>query len=353
MLKYILTIVMVVLIAGCIFKEEKTGNLNIAIAWPDKQIKNLKMIPDNCSKVFISMYKYDQGYETAGSNVIEKEVVRNSLDSKTEITIENIEEGNWSVSVILKDSADNYIISVYKSIEICNGENSFEAVFGAPNVPYIYTNVGSIATTDTAVILNWQSVTANFPTGSATYDLLNSIKYYIYFGENYDLTESDILNSEEIISTQGGIYMQYTSMPAIEAGKTYYYKIKAENSEGSNESYMGEFYVKNDVPLPTPISPSGNITEGTLTKFEWSVTDDIEGDNNYYIYVVRTPYAGGSYETKNFPETGGYINTTQYTLSSSEMSWFTTGYYYEWYVEIIDKNGNTDGPIATFDILAP
>jgi len=33
------------------------------------------------------------------------------------------------------------------------------------------------------------------------------------------------------------------------------------------------------------------------------------------------------------------------------MSWFTTEYYYEWYVEIIDKNGTTDGPKDGFEII--
>ena len=60
MAKYLITIIILILIAGCIFKDEnKKGTLNFSITWPEKSIKT-KAIPSTCEKIIISLYKYGE-----------------------------------------------------------------------------------------------------------------------------------------------------------------------------------------------------------------------------------------------------------------------------------------------------
>ncbi len=287
-------------------------------------------------------------YDMAEHKPIEKEIVRGENQLTSNVKIEDIETGEWSVSIMLKDITENTILSTYKMIEIKEGENNLEVIFGIPQIPYEPSD-GTSVTTDSAVILELNSVGANFPTTSSIYSELNSIKYYVYFGEDYNLNEKNILNTnQEIKSTESGIMLEYSSLPTLEAGKTYYWKIKAENSQGSSESYIRTLKIKNMVPLPVPITPSG-IVVGTLSEFTWSVANDIEGDNQYQIFVSRDPVAGGTMESMTFPSTG-YITSKNYTLTSTEQNWFTIGYDYNWYVMITDSNGTTVGGNATFQM---
>lgn len=349
MIKYFITLIVLVFLAGCIFNGEKgKGELNIAVVWPEKNSRVSRAIPENCTKVFISMMKYDM----AGHKIIEKEIARAENQLTSNVKIEEIDTGEWSVSVMLKDSADNTILSIYKMIEIKEGENSLEVVFGIPLTPYdLYPADGTLVTTDSSVILEWNSVGANFPTTSSIYSELNSIKYHVYFGESYNLTEKDIINTnQEIKSTESGIRLQYTNLPVLEAGKTYYWQIKAENREGISESYIKNFRVKNSVSAAVPTTPSGIVLKDSLNKFAWSVSDDIEGDNKYKIVVTKMPLTGGTSTNITFPSTG-YIETLEYNLSTEEKLWFDTGYDYSWKVIITDINGETEGPIENFEIF--
>jgi hypothetical protein len=349
MIKYFITLILLVFIAGCIFNDDKgKGELNIAVIWPEKNSKISRAIPENCKKISILIMKYGIG----GHKMIEKEIARGENQLTSNIKIEDIETGEWSISIMLKDIADNTILSTYKMIQIKEGENNLEIIFGTPQTPYeLYPTNNALVTTFSAVRFEWRSIGADFPTTSSIYSELNSIKYYVYFGEDYNLDEKNILNiNQEIKSTESGIMLDYSNIPILEAGKTYYWKIKAENREGSSESSINSFRVKNSVPVAIPITPSGIILKDSLNQFVWSVSDDIEGDNKYRIVLTKLSPTGGLPINITFPSTG-YIETLEYNLSTEEKLWFDTGYDYNWNVIITDINGETQGPTENFEIF--
>ena len=350
MAKYLITIIILILIAGCIFKDEnKKGTLNFSITWPEKSIKT-KAIPSTCEKIIISLYKYG---EESNELSIEKEIIRESSKTTENVTIEDLEKGKWDLSVTAYDINGNSLAYIFELIDIKEGSNSYEAVFGMPLKTYQSNPIsGAAINIDTAVTLNWYSVKSNYTTADA---ILDTINYKIYFGESADLTDVDILNKDTVLtSTQQSVYMTYSNLPVLEQGKTYYWKIKSENSIGAVFGPTASFRIKNIVEQPVNVAPTSGaaIASGELAEFVWSVASDLEEDNNYQVIVERTPIAGGATETKYFPETG-YITNTTYTLNITEQSWFIYGYYYYWYVVINDMNGETAGTSTGFIISAP
>lgn len=349
MAKYFITIIILILMAGCIFKEEnRKGTLNFSITWPEKSIKT-KLIPSSCEKIKISLYKYG---EYTNELSIEKEIMRNYSKTTENIIIEDLEKGKWDLSVAACDINGNTLAYIFEVIDIEEGENSFNAIFGMPSKVYQANPIsGAAISMDTNVNLEWYSVKSNYTTPDAVMD---EIKYTIYFGESLDLTDADILNKDTVLtSTQQSINMSYSNLPVLEPGKRYYWKIKSENSVGAVFGPTSSFRINNIVEPPVNMTPTSGaaIASGDLTKFEWSVASDLEKDNKYKVVVEKTSIAGGVTEYKYFPETG-YITNTAYTLSTIEQSWFTYGYYYYWYVVINDINGETSGVSTIFTISA-
>ncbi len=200
-----------------------------------------------------------------------------------------------------------------------------------------------IVTTGTAT-----NVKSNTATLNGTVDALD-LSTTVWF--EYAITSGSYTNTTSSKDASGtSVATISVDVNGLLAGTTYYYRIVAQNSEGT--TYGSEMsFTTTDTATPTgsiSINSNATYTNSTTVTLTLSATDDV-GVTDYYISTdSTTPSTSGSGWT-TITSTISYTEDVSYILSSGDGS----KTIYVWYKDASANISNSANDSITLDTIQP
>jgi hypothetical protein len=174
----------------------------------------------------------------------------------TSASIDNLLVGQWDINIYGKDGQGNELNAIQDYLNVGAGNNSYTAIFGAPNIIKDTTIDGKIIYPDDDLMnenygdayvdvssfsgIQFYSVESNFNSINVTPSSIdNNITYELYFGTDPSSLAQQ-LNPKSSTTAYMTLQFDYPTdfNTTVSAPNDYYYKIVASNNDGSTSSHI-------------------------------------------------------------------------------------------------------------------
>ena len=210
----------------------------------------------------------------------------------------------WSISGITLSSGNNVITVSATDAAGNTGKATITVSYGA--IPTAVTGTSSGVTSNSATLGG--TVNANHLSTSAWFE----------YGTN-----SGVYGSKSATQAVSGSSDTVTSVSVsgLSSGKTYYYRIAAQNSAGTTYGTEKSFTTL-DTTAPTSsigISGGASYTKSSTITLNLSATDDV-GVTGYFLSASATAPSASAVGWTSITSTQSYSGSVSYSLSSGDGS---------------------------------